>query len=144
MNYLRKSKNRFISKVELVSALDEGTFLINPPNGFTEESIPVEYNDLYFTITSITLAQKNKQSNAGPFWAVELDFSFPYFKGVEDFIERFKYISEIRITLNTGEITRLNKNDISLNKAIEAAIQTNVRTVNYSVSITQMLPFKIW
>ncbi|MEI7486433.1 MAG: hypothetical protein WCJ72_03310 [Chryseobacterium sp.] len=144
MNYLRKSKNRFISKVELVSALDEGSFLINPPSGFTDESIQVEYNQTYFTITSITFSQKSKGSNAGPFWTVELDFSFPYFKECEKFIERFKLISEIRLILNTGEITRINKNDISLNKAMEANIQTNVRTINYSVSITQMLPFKIW
>lgn len=144
MNYLRKSKNRFISKVELVSASDDGSFLINPPKGFTEESIPVEYNKLYFTITSITLSQKSKPSTAGPYWTVELDFSFPFFKEVGEFIERFKYLSEIRLTLNTGEITRLNKNDISLNKAMEASIQTNVRTVNYSVAIMQMLPFKIW
>ncbi len=144
MNYLRKSKNRFVSKVELVSALDDGSFLINPPDGFTDENIPVEYNGLYFTITSISFAQKSKPSNAGTIWTPELDFSFPYWKGCEDFIERFKYLSEIKITLNTGEISRLNKNDISLNKAIEPTIQTNVRTVNFNVSINQILPFKIW
>lgn len=144
MNYLRKNKNRFVSKVELVSALDEGSFLINPPSGFTDESIVVEYNQLYFTITTITLSQKSKESNAGPFWTVELDFSFPYFKGCEDFIDRFKYISEIKIGLNTGEITRLNKNDISLNKPMEAVFQTNVRTINFTVAITQIQPFRIW
>lgn len=144
MNYLRKSKNRFISKVELVSALDEGSFLINPPSGFTDDSIPVEYNQLYFTINTITLSQKSKPSNAGSVWMVELDFSFPYWAGCEEFIDRFKYISEIKLTLNTGEISRLNKHDISLNKPIEATIQTNVRTVNFNAPITQMKPFKIY
>jgi hypothetical protein len=144
MNYLRKNKNRFVSKVELVSAMDDGSFLINPPAGFTENSIPVEYNQLYFTINTITLSQKSKPSNAGDVWIVELDFSFPYWVGCEEFIDRFKYLSEIKLTLNTGEVSRLNKHDISLNKPIESTIQTNVRTVNFSASITQMQPFKIY
>jgi len=143
MNYLRNSKNRFITKVELVSALYGGSFLINPPAGFTDESVPVEYNKVYFTISSISLSQKSKPSNAGPVWTVELDFSFPYWKGCEEFIERFKFLSEIKLSLNTEEEIRLNKNDISLNKPLEAVVQTNVRTVNFNTTINQIRPFTL-
>ncbi|AZA93028.1 Uncharacterised protein [Chryseobacterium nakagawai] len=143
MNYLRKFKNRFIIKVELVSALDDSSFLISPPNGFPEETIPVEYNNIYFTITSISLQQNSKVPNAGSYYVVKLDFTFPYFEGTENFMERFKYLSEIRLTLNTNGLIRINKNDIALNKPLEAEFQTSLKTVGFSVSVSQLLPFKI-
>ncbi len=143
MNYLRKFKNRFIIKVELVSALDDGSFLINPPDGFTDETIPVEYNGIYFTITSISLRQNSKGSNAGPYYEVKFELTFPYFAESGVFLERFKYISEIKLTLNTGGMIRINKNDIALNKPMEAEFQTSLMTVGYSVSVSQLLPFKI-
>lgn len=141
MNYLRKFRNRFITKVELVSALDEGSFLINPPNGFTDESIPVEYNGVYFTITSISLQQNSKPSNAGPYYENKFEFTCPYFPEANAFLERFKYLSEIRLTLNTGGIIRINKNDIALNRPMEAEFQTSLKTVGFSLSVSQLLPF---
>ncbi|KFF26880.1 hypothetical protein IW16_06275 [Chryseobacterium vrystaatense] len=127
----------------MVSALDEGSFLINPSDGFTDETIPVEYNDIYFTITSISLSQDSKGANAGPYYVAKFDFTFPYYLGCEEFLERFKYISEVRFTLNTGEVVRLNKNDIALNKPMEAEIQTSLMTVGYSISVSRLLPFKL-
>ena len=52
MNYLRKIRNRFPCQIELVSAMEDGTFLISPPDGFTDESVRANYNGVYFTISS--------------------------------------------------------------------------------------------
>jgi hypothetical protein len=143
VNYLRQFKNRFITRVELVSALDEGSFLINPPADFTDETIPVEYNGIYFTVTSISLQQNAKTSNAGPYYELKFEFTFPNFLESGEFLERFKYISEIRLTLNTGGLIRINKNDIALNRPMEAEFQTTLKTVGFSLSVSQLTPFKI-
>lgn len=143
MNFLRKFRNRFITQLELVSALDDGAFLISPPDGFTDESVPVEYNGVYFTISSASLVQESKVTTSGTVYTPKLNLSFPTFPGIASFMERFSKLSEIRLTLNTGAIIRLNKNDIALNKPIDGTFGNNLATVEFEASISMIKPFDI-
>lgn len=142
MNYLRNFKNRFAVKLELVSALVDGSFLINPPKGFTDTTIPANYDGAYFTINSANLSEKSKLSKAGVAYTVTLDVGFPKFPGVEDFKEKFRQLSEAKITFNTGEVIRLNKNDISLNRPIDAEFSSDMVSVGMSLVITRIFPLK--
>lgn len=142
MNYLRNFKNRFAVKVELVSALDDDSFLINPPNGFTEDMIPVNYDGIYFTINSANLSEKSKLTKAGVTYTVSLDIRFPKFPEVDNFKEKFRQLAEVKITFNTGEIVRLNKNDISLNRPIDVEFSSDLVTVGMSLVITGIFPLK--
>lgn len=143
MNYLRKFRNRFITKIELVSALDAGSFLISPPNGFTLADIPVEYNGIYFTISSASLAQESKSTSSGTAYTAQLKFNFPTFPGIGSFMWRFSKLSEIRITLNTGAIIRLNRNDIALNKPIDGIFRNGPITTEFEATISMIKPFDI-
>lgn len=142
MNYLRNFKNRFAVKLELVSALVDGAFLISPPKGFTENTIPANYDGAYFTINSANLSEKSKLSKAGVVYTVSLDIGFPMFPGLEDFKEKFRQLTEVKITFNTGEILRLNKNDISLNRPIDAEFSSDLVSVGMSVVKTSIFPLK--
>ncbi|KNB61001.1 hypothetical protein [Chryseobacterium sp. Hurlbut01] len=142
MNYLRNFKNRFAVKLELVSALEEDSFLIDPPNGFTEDIIPVNYNGVYFTVNSANLSEKSKLTKAGVAYTASLDLRFPKFPEVENFKEKFRQLSEVKITFNTGEIVRLNKNDISLNRPIDAEFSSDSVTVGMSLALTSIFPLK--
>lgn len=143
MNYLRKFRNRFITKLELVSALDAGSFLISPPNGFTTQDIPVEYNGIYFTLSSASLNQESKSTSSGTVYTTQLKLSFPTFPGIGSFQWRFSKLSEIRLTLNTGAIIRLNRNDIALNKPIDGLFTNNVMTVDFEATLATVKPFDI-
>ena len=143
MNYLRKIRNRYIVKIELVSALDNGSFLISPANGFTDDDIPVEYNGIYFTISSISLVEESKESTSGTSYPLQLTFSFPTFPGVGSFKKRFAKLSEIRITLNTSEVIRINKNDIALNKPISALFNNNLKTTQFEATISRIQPLDL-
>ena len=143
MDYLRKFRNRFITKLELVSALDSGSFLISPPNGFTEQDIPAEYNGIYFTLSSASLNQESKSTSSGTVYTTQLKLSFPTFPGIGSFQWRFSKLSEIRLTLNTGAIIRLNRNDIALNKPIDGLFTNNVMTVEFEATLATVKPFDI-
>ncbi len=143
MNYLRQFRNRFIVKIELVSALDAGSFLISPPRGFTEADIPVEYNGVYFTLSGAGLAQESKTTSSGTVYSTQLKFSFPVFPGIGAFQWRFSKLSEIRLTLNTGAIIRLNRNDVALNKPIDGTFSSNLMSVNFEASLSTIKPLEI-
>lgn len=143
MNYLRKFRNRFITSIEIVSAMDEGVFLISPAEGFDERQTPAEYNGMYFTISSAFLGQESKETTSGTVYTISLKFSFPTFPGIADFMERFSRIAEIRLTTNTGSIIRLNRNDIAMNKPITGNFKTNLITTEFEASISTVKPFDI-
>ena len=143
MNYLRNYKNRYATKVELVSALETESFLISPPDGFTADTVVANYNGIYFTINSASLSEKSKLSKAGVAYIVNLDFSFPEFVGLDLFKEKFKQLSEVRITYNTNEWIRLNCNDISLNRPIDVEFSTSKNTVSMSLQITSLFPIRL-
>lgn len=143
MNYLRKYRNRYIVKVELVSALDDSSFLISPPDGFTDNSVRAEYNGVYFTISTIDLSQKSKSTTAGTIYNLALEFSFPNFAGSDSFQIAFSKLSEIKLTLNTGAVIRINKNDIALNIPIDVEFSSNLKTVGFSAQVSQIFPLKI-
>ncbi|MEC5156637.1 hypothetical protein [Chryseobacterium sp. MP_3.2] len=143
MNYLRKYRNRYISGIELVSALDDSSFLISPPAGFTDESVRAEYNGVYFTLSSASLSEKTKSTTSGTIYTLSLDFNFPNFVGAELFKITFAKLAEIKITLNTGAVIRLNKNDIALNAPIEVEFQSNLKTVGFSAQLSQIFPFTL-
>ena len=143
MNYLRKHRNRYIVSVELVSALDDSGFLISPPDGFTDASVRTNYNGVYFTISSVDLLQKSKATNAGTAYALTLEFSFPNFQGSDLFQQTFSKLAEIRLTLNTGAVIRINKNDIALNTPIGVEFQSNLKTVGFSAQISQIFPLNL-
>lgn len=143
MNYLRKYRNRYIVKIELVSALDDASFLISPPEGFTDATVRAEYNGVYFTISSVELSQQSKDTTAGTIYNVTLEFSFPNFSGADSFQVTFAKLAEIKLTLNTGAVIRLNKNDIALNVPINVDFQSNLKTVGFSAQVSQIFPLKI-
>ena len=142
VNYLRKYRNRFVTKIELVSALDDSSFLISPPEGKTDD-LEFEYNGLYFTLSSADLSQKSKLTSAGTIWNVSLEFSFPNFPGADELMMRFSKLAEIKITYNTKAVIRLNKNDISLNAPIDAEFQSDAKTVDFSAELSQIFPMKL-
>lgn len=144
MNYLRNFRNRYAIKLELVSALDDSSFLINPPGGFTQDTIVVNYSGIYFTMVSASLSEKSKMSKAGTYYVVNLDFRFPEFQGLDQFKEKFKQLSEIKITLNTNETIRLNCNDISLNRPIDVEFSTSDNTVSMSLQYNSLFPISIY
>lgn len=141
MNYLRKYRNRFVGKIELVSAMDDSSFLISPPDGFTDETL-AEYNGVYFTLSSIDLSQKSKPTSSGTIYTISLEFSFPNFPAADQLMMRFEKLTEIKITLNTGAEIRLNKNDIALNMPLDVEFQSDVKTINFSTQISQIYPLK--
>lgn len=143
MNYLRKYRNRYITKIELVSALDADSFLFSPPNGFTDATVQAEYNGVYFTLSSVGLSQKSKNLSGGVVYTIALDFSFPNFVGADLFQQRFSKLADIKLTLNTGGVIRLNKNDIALNTPIDVEFQSNLNTNGFSAEITQIFPMII-
>ena len=143
MNYLRKYRNRYITKIELVSAFDDASFLISPPDGFTDDSVRAEYHGVYFTISAIDLSQKSKSTSAGTVYNLALEFSFPNFPGSDAFQVAFSKLAEIKITLNTGAVIRINKNDIALNIPIDVEFQNNLKTVGFSAQVSQIFPLKI-
>lgn len=141
MNLLRKYRNRYITGVELVSALDDTSFLISPAHGFTDGTARANYRGVYFTLSSVNLNESSKNTSAGTIYNVSLEFSFPNFVGADQFRINFAQLAEIRITLNTGAVIRLNKNDIALNTPIAAEFQSNVKTVGFSAQLSQISPF---
>lgn len=143
MNYLRNYRNRYIVSIELVSALDDSSFLISPPDGFTDATVRVEYNGVYFTISTVELSQKSKSTTAGTAYTVLLEFNFPNFPGADSFQVAFAKLAEIRLTLNTGAVIRINKNDIALNTPINAEFTSNLKTVGFSAQVSQIFPLKI-
>lgn len=143
MNYLRKSRNRYIIKIELVSVFDDASFLISPADGFTDDSIPAEYNGVYFTISTIDLSQKSKSTTAGTIYNLVLEFSFPNFAGSDSFQIAFSKLAEIKLTLNTAAVIRINKNDIALNIPIDVEFSSNLKTVGFSAQVSQIFPLKI-
>lgn len=142
VNYLRKYRNRFVTKIELVSALDDSSFLISPPEGKTDD-LEFEYNGLYFTLNSADLSQKSKPTNAGTIWTISLEFSFPNFPEADELMARFSKLAEIKVSYNTNAVIRLNKNDISLNAPIDAQFQSDAKTVEFSAELSQIFPLKI-
>lgn len=143
MNYLRKYRNRYIIKIELVSAFDDSSFLISPPNGFNDATVRANYNGVYFTLSTIDLSQKSKVTSAGTIYTLSLDFNFPNFSGADEFQTIFSKLAEIKLTLNTGAVIRINKNDISLNSPIDVEFQSNLTTVGFSAQVSQIFPLKI-
>lgn len=143
MNYLRKYRNRYISGIELVSALDDSSFLISPLDGFTDDTVRVEYDGVYFTLSSVDLSQKSKNTSAGIIYNISLDFNFPNFSGADLFQMAFAKLAEIKLTLNTGAVIRINKNDIALNSPIDVDFQSNLKTIGFSAQLSQIFPFKI-
>lgn len=143
MNYLRKYRNRFVTKIELVSALDDSVFLISPPDGFTGDPVPVQYNGVYFTLSSAELTQKSKSTSAGTTYTVALDFSFPVFVGIDDFEIRFAKLSEIRVTFNSKGVIRLNTNDVSLNSPMDVEFSRDIKTCKFSTQLIRIFPLPI-
>ena len=143
MNYLRKYRNRYIIKIELVSAFDDASFLISPPDGFNDDTVRAEYNGVYFTLSSVELSQQSKSTTAGTIYNVTLEFSFPNFSGSDAFQIAFAKLAEIKLTLNTGAVIRINKNDIALNIPIDVEFSSNLKTVGFSAQVSQMFPLKI-
>lgn len=143
MDFLRKYRNRYITSIELVSATDDGSFLISPADGFTEASIPVEYNGVYFTISSASLTENSKKTKSGTIYELTLGLSMPLFPGSADFKKRFSQLSEIRLKTNTGTLIRLNRNDVSLNRPIDVKMKSNLKTLDLDMTITQLSPFEI-
>lgn len=143
MNFSRKYRNRYVTRIELASALYDAAFLISPPNGFPAEAVPAEYHGVYFTLSSVNLTQKSKTTNAGTVYTLSLEFSFPNFIGADEFQLHFSRLTEIRLTLNTGGVIRINTNDISLNRPIIAEFQSSLKTVGFSAEVSQLFPFKI-
>ncbi len=144
MNYLRNYKNRYATKIELVSALEDDSFLISPPNGFSSETVVTNYNGIYFTLNSASLSEKSKSSKAGVAYVINLDFNFPEFVGLDQFKEKFKQLSEVKITYNTNEWIRLNCNDISLNRPIDVEFSTSKNTVSMSLQFTSLFPLRLY
>ena len=143
MNYLRKYRNRYITKIELVSALDASSFLISPPDGFTDDDVRANYDGSYFTLSSADLSQKSKKFSGSKVYTLTLEFTFPNFPGSEMFQEKFSKLVEIKLTLNTGAVIRINKNDIALNIPIDVNFQSNLKTVGFSAQVSQIFPLKI-
>lgn len=143
MNYLRKYRNRYIIKIELVSAFDNASFLISPPDGFNDDTVRAEYNGVYFTLSSVELSQQSKSTTAGTIYNVTLEFSFPNFAGSDSFQIAFSKLAEIKLTLNTGAVIRINKNDIALNIPIDVEFSSNLKTVGFSAQVSQIFPLKI-
>ena len=143
MNYLRKYRNRYIIKIELVSAFDNASFLISPPDGFNDDTVRAEYNGVYFTLSSVEVSQQSKPTTAGTIYNVTLEFSFPNFSGSDSFQTTFAKLAEIKLTLNTGAVIRINKNDIALNIPIEVEFASNLKTVGFSAQVSQIFPLKI-
>ena len=143
MNYLRKYRNRYIIKIELVSAFDNASFLISPPDGFNDDTVRAEYNGVYFTLSSVELSQQSKSTTAGTIYNVTLEFSFPNFAGSDSFQIAFSKLAEIKLTLNTAAVIRINKNDIALNIPIDVEFSSNLKTVGFSAQVSQIFPLKI-
>lgn len=143
MNYLRNRRNRFVTKIELLSAYQEDVFLISPPEGFSEQPINVEYDGVYFTLSSVSLTQKPRRISAGTIYPTTLEFSFPLFKGFGNFMLKFRDLAEIKLKLNTGEIINLNTNDISLNKPIPVDFNNDLQTIEFSTTINRIFPLDL-
>ncbi|MGV8914357.1 MAG: hypothetical protein ACOH1X_02800 [Kaistella sp.] len=143
MNFLRKYHNRYSISIELVSALNDSTFLISPPDGFTDGTVRAEYSGVYFTLSSVDLSQKSKITKSGTVYNFSLEFNFPNFSRSDQFQQAFSKLAEIRLTLNTGAVIRINKHDISLNSPIDVEFQSNLKTVGFSAQIEQIFPLMI-
>lgn len=143
MNYIRKYRNRFITKIELVSALDDLAELLSPPDGMVDTIQPAEYNGIYFTLSSADLSQKSKTTSAGTFYTTSLEFSLPNFPGGDEFQNRFSKLAEFRITLSSGAEIRINRNDISLNSPIDVEWESDPKTIYFSTEIAQLYPLKL-
>lgn len=141
VNYLRKYRNRFVTKIELVSALDDSSFLISPADG-KPDTLEFEYNGVYFTLSSAYLSQKSKLTSSGTVYTPALEFSFPNFPGADQFMMRFAKLAEIKITYNTKAVIRINKNDIALNAPMDVEFQNDSKTINFSTQISQIYPLK--
>lgn len=143
MNYLRKRRNRFVTKVELLSALQPDALLISPPDGFTDQPVDVEYNGVYFTISSLVLSQRGRKARGGNAHSISLEFSFPLFKGYGLFLLNFRQLSEIKLTLNTGETVRINKNDVALNKPIDVEFANTLEKIDFTAATTSIFPLDL-
>lgn len=143
MNYLRKYRNRYITAIVLRSALDDTSFMISPADGFEDDQVAVAFDNVYFTLSSVELTQTSKNTASGTIYNVSLEFSFPNFVGADLFQMKFAKLTEIKITLNTGGVIRLNKNDIAMNVPINVEFQSNLKTVGFSAQLSQIFPMKI-
>lgn len=143
MNYLRKRRNRYVTKIELLSALQPDALLISPPDGFTDQPVNVEYNGVYFTISSLVLGQRGRKVRGGTAYSVTLEFSFPLFKGFGLFLMNFRQLAEIKLTLNTGEIIRINKNDVALNKPIDVEFDNTLEKIDFTAATTSIFPLDL-
>lgn len=143
MNYLRKRRNRYVTKVELLSALQPDALLISPPDGFTDQPVNVEYNGVYFTISSLQLSQRGRKVRGGTAYSVTLEFSFPLFQGYGLFQMNFRQLAEIKLTLNTGEIMRINKNDVALNKPIDVEFENTLEKIDFTAALTSVFPLDL-
>lgn len=142
MNLLYQYRNRYISEIKIISATDPDVMLISPADGQTTLNT-AWFNAMQCSIQSISLTQKSKKTTSGLIFIVNLDFSFPYFIGVELWMQRFSNLAAIQCTLNTGEIINLNTNDIALNKPMEGEFQSNLKKVGFSVEHTRFSPIVI-
>lgn len=143
MNILRQNRNRRVIKIELLSALADDVFLINPTLDHADQPGNAEYSGIYFTLGSLGFTQKPKPTTAGTVYTINLEFSLPNFPGSEKFQENFKKVASVRLSLNTGGTVMLDRNDVSLNKPMDAEIGANLKTLQFSLSLTRIFPFII-
>lgn len=123
MNYLRKISDVYINKVSIVSLLSDQELEITPKLGYfseDEENVDIVYDGLYFTANSAYLSQDGGTSSSGYLYEKEFGLQIPNSEMIKEIIERFKYVKAIKVHYCNGKVINLSRNDIRLNKPIEA------------------------
>ena len=123
MNYLRKISDVYINKVSIVSLLSDQELEITPKLGYfseDEENVDIVYDGLYFTANSAYLSQDGGPSASGYLYEKEFGLQIPNSEMIKEIIERFKYVKAIKVHYCNGKVINLSRNDIRLNKPIEA------------------------
>ena len=132
MNYLRKISDVYINKVSIISLLSDQELEITPKNGFfseDEESIYVVYDGLYFTANSAYL------STPGYLFEKEFGIQIPNSEIITEIIQKFKYVKAIKVHYCNGKVINLSRNDIHLNKPMEAKSKVVGKFLQISWSI---------
>lgn len=138
MNYLRKISDVYINKVSIISLLSDQELEITPKNGFfseDEENIDVVYDGLYFTANSAYLSQDGAPSTPGYLFEKEFGIQIPNSEMITEIIQKFKYVKAIKVHYCNGKVINLSRNDIHLNKPMEAKSKVVGKFLQISWSI---------
>lgn len=145
MEFSKQIDNYEIMGVRLTGWRNDQVLEVWPSeDSFSENSVKTPGADgLYISATSIEFGEESKPSDAGPIYLQALRFSLPANAERVEILSRFRAVRHIQLLLCGGRSVFISRNDVALNKPIEAKAGTDKKTLSLTYQHQSIFPYQI-